>query len=342
MPFRDITGHEHPIAVLQAAVSNNRLGHAYLFHGEDAIGKRLTAIRLAQALNCEQPPSPDTLDSCGACRACLQIAARTHPDFITIDPDRELANPAIKIEQIREIEQQFVYRPLMGERKICLIDEADRMTIGAANALLKTLEEPPGHALFLLITGRPNALPITIRSRCQQLRFTTPARTQVEAAVILKRELPPADARLLALVTEGRIGEALTLDVATLREWQKECLAIVAPNTLRSITAILTLAESLAKSDRGVETLTWLSRWIRDLIIVHVGGDQDQILHLEQLDQLQEYSRTTDLTLLLDLAKEIERSQQNATRNLNLHMALESCLLKLRDALGLAPAGMPA
>ena len=230
----------------------------------------------------------------------------------------------------------------MGERKICLIDEADRMTIGAANALLKTLEEPPGHALFLLITSRPNALPITIRSRCQQLRFTTPARTQVEAAVILKRELPPADARLLALVTEGRIGDALTQDVAVLREWQKECLAIVAPNTLRSITAILTLAESLAKSDRGVETLTWLSRWIRDLIIVHVGGDQDQILHVEQLDQLREYAAATDLTLLLDLVKEIERSQQNATRNLNLHMALESCLLKLRDALGFEPASTPA
>ena len=160
--------------------------------------------------------------------------------------------------------------------------------------------------------------------------------------MILKRELPPADARLLALVTEGRIGEALTLDVAALREWQKECLAIVAPATLKSISAILTLAESLAKSDRGIETLTWLSRWIRDLLLVHVGGDHDQILHLEQMNQLQEYARTTDLPLLLDLIKEIERTQQNATRNLNLHMALESCLLKLRDALGLAPAGTPA
>ncbi|MCS6287318.1 MAG: hypothetical protein H8K08_18025, partial [Nitrospira sp.] len=81
---------------------------------------------------------------------------------------------------------------------------------------------------------------------------------------------------------------------------------------------------------------------VRDLLFVHVGGDQDQILHLEQIDQLQEYARTTDLTLLLDLIKEIERTQQNATRNLNLHMALESCFLKLRDALGLAPAGTPA
>ena len=199
-----------------------------------------------------------------------------------------------------------------------------------------------GHALFLLITSRLNALPVTIRSRCQQLRFSTPARTQVEAAVILTRELPPADARLLALVTEGRIGEALTQDIAALREWQQECLAIVAPATLRSIGTILTLAESLAKSDRGIETLNWLSRWTRDLLLVHVGGDRDQILHLEQMAQLQDYARTTDLTLLLDLIKEIERAQQNATRNLNLHMALESCLLKLREAIGLAPASTPA
>ena len=99
-----------------------------------------------------------------------------------------------------------------------------------------------------------------------------------------------------------------------------------------AISAILTLAESLAKSDKGVETLTWLSRWVRDLLFVHVGGDHGQILHLEQIDQLQEYARTTDLTLLLDLVKEIERTQQNATRNLNLHMALENILLRLREA----------
>lgn len=342
MPFQDISGHDRPIAILRAALSHDRLGHAYLFHGEDAIGKRLTATHLVQALNCERPSAPDSLDSCGVCRACQQIAAHTHPDFIVIEPDRELATPQIKIEQIRDIEHQFIYRPLMGERKICLIDDADRMTLGAANALLKTLEEPPGHALFLLITSRPNALPITIRSRCQLLRFTTPARTQVEAAVILKRDVPPADARLLALVTDGRIGEALTLDLDDLRERKQECLELLAPQTLRSASAILSAAESLAKADRGLETLSWISRWIRDLMLVQVGGDQDQILHLDQLAQLQEHAQRADLTLLLNLQKDIEKLEQSAARHLNLHMALESCLLRLREALGLAPAGTSA
>lgn len=342
MPFSDITGHERPIEILKAALSHERLAHAYLFHGEAGIGKCLTAIHLVQTLNCEHPWPADARDSCGVCRSCQHVAARVHPDYVVIEPDPELATPQIKIEQVRDIEHQFIYRPLMGERKICVIDDADRLTIGAANALLKTLEEPPGHGLFILVSSRPQALPITIRSRCQSLRFTTPARTQVEAALILKRNLPPDDARFLAVVTDGRIGEALTMDLDGLRARQRECLELVAPSTLKSITAILTAAESWAKADRGVEILSWLGRWIRDLVLVHVGGDHDQLLHLEQLPQLQQATQRANVSLLLDLLNDIERTEQQATRHLNLHMALETSLLRLRDALGLAPAAASA
>ena len=342
MPFSTITGHERPIALLKAALGHGRLAHAYLFHGETAIGKRLTAVCMAQALNCERPSFADPHESCGLCRACLQIAARTYPDYVVVEPDRESATPQIKIEQVRDIEQQFIYRPLLGERKICMIDDADRMTIGAANALLKTLEEPPGHGLFILISSRPQALPVTIRSRCQSLRFLPPAQTQVEATLILKRELPPADARFLAMVTEGRIGEALTADLIDLRQRQRDCLELIGPRTLRSTTAVLAAAENLAKADRGVEVLGWLSRWVRDLTLLHVGGNQDHILHLDQLSQLQDYAQQADLSALLELLKEIERVEQSATRHLNLHMALETILLRLREGLGLSPTGVPA
>lgn len=342
MPFRDITGHERPIALIKSALSRGRLAHAYLFHGEAAIGKRLTATRLAQALNCEQAGTSDDQDSCGLCRSCLQIEARTHPDYVVLEPDRESATPQIKIEQVRDIDHHFIYRPLVSQRKICVIDDADRLTIGAANALLKTLEEPPGYGLFLLVSSRPHALPITVRSRCQSLRFTPPAQTQVEAALILRREIPPADARFLALFTEGRIGDALTIDLATVRAQQRECLDLVAPSTLKSTAAILTSAESLAKADRGAEILSWLNRWIRDLVIVIAGGNRDQLLHLDQLDQLNDYAQRADLGLLLDLLGKIEDTEQQATRHLNLHMAMETTLLRLRDALALAPTSVPA
>ena len=342
MPFRDCIGHQQSIALLQSAVTHERLAHAYLFHGEEAIGKRLTAIRLAQALSCEQPSEAEGLDSCGTCRSCRQIEARTHPDFFVIEPDPEQATQQIKIEQVREIEHQIMYRPLIGERKICLIDDADRMTIGAANALLKTLEEPPAHSLFLLISSRPAALPATIRSRCQSLRFTTPARTQVEAALILKRELPPTDARFLAIISEGRIGEALRADVNETRSRQQELVDLVRPQSLQSIGSILSSAEAIAKTDRAQETLTWLTRWIRDLVLLQIGGDRDQILYLDDLPMLEAYAKQADTDSLLDLLREIELTEQRATRHLNLHMALETILLRLRDAVALAPAGAPA
>src|SRR5262245_11334402 len=329
VPFNDVIGHGSSIAALQTAVAHERLAHAYLFYGEAAIGKRLTAVRFAQALVCEQASPTQTIESCGTCRSCRQIESRTHPDFFVIEPDTELATPQIKIEQIREIEQQMIYRPLVGERKICLIDEADRMTIGAANALLKTLEEPPGHSLFLLITSRPASLPPTIRSRCQALRFATPARTHVEAALILKRELPPADARLLAIVSEGRIGEALVGEANAIRAVQREIIQLVRLQSLQSTSEILTASETLAKADRVPELLTWLARWIRDLVLIQVGGDRDQILFLEDLGTLQGYARAADTDRLLDLLQEIEKIEQQATRHLNAQMAIENILLRL-------------
>ena len=337
MPFHDCIGHHQSIAFLQSAVTHERLAHAYLFHGEEAIGKRLTAIRLAQALNCEQPPEADGLDSCGTCRSCRQIEARIHPDFFVIEPDQEQATRQIKIEQVREIEHQIMYRPLVGERKICLIDDADRMTIGAANALLKTLEEPPAHSLFLVISSRPAALPATIRSRCQALRFTTPARTQVEAALILTREIPPADARFLAIVSEGRLGEALTADVKDTRARRQQLVDLVRPQALQSIGSILSSAEAIAKGNHAQDMLTWLARWIRDLVLIQVGGDRDQILYLDDVATLEAYAKQADTDSLLALLREIELTEQRATRHLNLHMALEMILLRLRDAVTVSP-----
>jgi DNA polymerase III subunit delta' len=340
MPFQNIIGHQSTIASLQTAVARQRLAHAFLFHGENAIGKRTTAVCFAQALDCERPPSNERLDACGSCRSCQQIEARTHPDYFVIEPDRELATPQIKIEQVREIEQHIMYRPLVGERKICLIDEADHMTIGAANALLKTLEEPPGHSFFILISSRPAALPVTIRSRCQSVRFATPARTDVEAALILKREMPPADARFLAMISEGRIGEALSTDLKSVRAQQQELIELVSPTSLRSVTTILTAAESLAKADRAADMLSWLARWIRDLIIIQIGSDRDQLLFLDSLPMLEAYAREANTDLLLELLQDIEKTEQQATRHLNLHMALENTLLRLREAVLSSPAAV--
>ncbi len=333
MPFHEIIGHEQPKAILRTALVHDRLAHALLFHGSEGIGKRLVALCFAQAINCDTPHGPEGPDACGICRSCLQILAHTHPDFRVIEPDREAANPQIKIEQIRELGQHIIYRPLVGQWKVCLIDEADRLTLGAANALLKTLEEPPAYSLFILITSRPSALPATVRSRCQGIRFAAPARTQVEAALITKKEIPPEDARYLAVITQSRIGHALTLDANATRALQDEFNTLVSPQTLRSVSTLLTVAEALHKSDRGQEALEWIAQWVRDLILVRVGADPDSLLNLDRLPALQEAARGAHLDALLELHEDLDAMARAATRNLNPQMALENVLLRLRDAL---------
>ena len=338
--FSEIVGHEGPKAILQAAMKHHRVAHAYLFHGEERIGKRFTAVRFAQALNCEENRDVERPDACGLCRSCVQIEAHTHPDFTLIEPDRELANPQIKIEQIRGLEQQIIYRPLIGRFKIVLIDEADRMTIGAANALLKTLEEPPAHSIFVLTASRPYALPSTIQSRCQRLRFVPAAQTQVEAALIVKRNIPPGDARSVAIASQSRVGLALHTDIQNLRTTQDEFHTLLSSASLRSITVLLTAAESLAKSDRAGEALEWIAQWLRDLMLVTIGAPPALMLNTERLAELQGIARSVRLDALLDLQAEIERIHRAATRNINLQLALETLFLQLRDAVH--PSAAPA
>lgn len=336
--FHDIVGHESPKAMLQAAMRNDRIAHAYLFHGDDRIGKRLMAIRFSQALNCDLD---EIAQACGSCRSCRQIEAKTHPDLVIIEPDQELANPQIKIEQIRSLEQHLIYRPLIGRFKIVLIDEADRLTIGAANALLKTLEEPPDHSFFVLITARPYALPATIQSRCQCLRFVPPAQTQVEAALIVKRNIPPTDARLLAVASQSRVGHALQADIKNLRETQDEFHALLSPMSLRSITKLLAAAEVLAKSDRAGEALEWLGQYLRDLLLVTVGADKTLMMNPERIDELKTIADSTHVDALLDLLAELEQIEQASTRNINHQLALETLLLQARGVLSHSAAATP-
>ena len=339
MPFADIVGHETPKALLRASILRDHVAHAYLFYGDERIGKRATAFRFMQALNCETDPVRHGPDACGACRSCAQIEARTHPDFLLIEPDYEQANPQIKIEQIRDVEQQIIYRPLIGRFKCFLIDEADRMTLATANAMLKTLEEPPPHSVFVLVTGRPCALPATIRSRCQGIRFVAPAHTQVEAALILKRNMPAADARLLTMLTQAHIGRALTGDMQAIRKSRHELQTLLSPSSRQTGGQLLSTAEALHKADRIPEALEWIAQWVRDLLVLHVGADPDLLLNADRVAELKTLARTVRADVLLNLIAEIDAIDRASTRNVNLQIALENILLRLREAIGTAAPG---
>jgi DNA polymerase-3 subunit delta' len=326
MPFDAIIGHEQPKRFLQAALRNNRLAHALLFHGEERIGKRLAAVVLAQAVNCEAWPPPDPPDACGACRSCRQIETGSHPDVTIL----EATSGKGETEQIREIESRFIYRPLVGQRKIVVLDNADLLRQEAANALLKTVEEPPPDSLIILVTGRPESLLPTIRSRCQGIRFAPLAVGVVEEAV-RRRGLSETDARFLAMVSGGRIGLALEADPEALRAERAEFLRLVSREALESIGGLFAVCEAVGRSDQAEAAMGWLAAWFRDLAIVKVGGNR--LINTDRTADLGALAVRLTIETVLDLSSYVESMERGLDRNLNKQLMLEGLLLRLRAAL---------
>src|SRR5579862_3021723 len=201
MPFRDIRGHRRLTDLLARSIDRGALPPSSIFAGPSGVGKRATAMAVAQALNCLDVQHGD---ACGTCKACVRIARGVHPDVIVVEPGD---NGSIKIDQIRDVNDRVGYRPFEGRRRVVIVDEADALVPAAQNALLKTLEEPPPSSIFILVTARPDSLLPTVKSRCIRLWFAEGGSTEIDAEARAVAE------RVLTRAVDGN--DAARLDVAT-------------------------------------------------------------------------------------------------------------------------------
>ena len=216
--FASILGHDVLIDGLRRAQDSDRVAHAWLFAGPDGVGKQRVAQAFAQRLNCTARATED--DACGACRPWRQIAAGNHPDYVVVQPDGQF----IKIAQVREVTKSLRFPPLDAKVRIIRIDEADRLHEAAANALLKTLEEPAARNIFLLLTSQPNTVLATIRSRCQLVRFTALPREVVAQWLEREKGLDSTTADEIAGLSGGSMTVADGLTSPTLGALREEWL----------------------------------------------------------------------------------------------------------------------
>lgn len=203
MRFAEVEGHSRVIERLTRAVACGQLPHAYLFAGPAGIGKFAVARALATTLLCEEPDG----DACGACTGCLGAASETHPDLsITRMPE---GTNEIKIDQVRDLQRRLRLRPVRARYKVAILDEAHHLNLPAQNAMLKTLEEPPGSVLLILVASNAAGLLPTVLSRCQRINFFPLSNDLVERLLAERCDVPPDQARDLALYGEGSVGQAL-------------------------------------------------------------------------------------------------------------------------------------
>jgi DNA polymerase-3 subunit delta' len=258
--------------MFRRAVQRGRTAHAYVFVGPEGVGKRLVARNLAQCLFCERIPEAQ-LDACGECPACKQVRVGTHPDLLTVacpEGKRELPIELIagaKENRGREgLCRDLALRPMSATRRIAIIDDAEKMNEESANALLKTLEEPPPGSILFLISPSVDALLPTIRSRCQPIHFS--ALTEADLAELLVQldlETDPAAARAVAELSEGSLATARQLldpELRTLRDVVHEHLSAAEYRSLETADALIALVEELG-SDTAAQRQNagWLLRF---------------------------------------------------------------------------------
>jgi DNA polymerase-3 subunit delta' len=333
--FRDLIGQERAMRVLQRGIATGRTAHAYLFAGPEGIGKRTAALALAQALNCQQGDAVD--DGCGICQSCRKITRGLHPDVQVVEPE----GATLKIDQIRTLEADAAMRPYEGRRKVFILQDADKITEQAANALLKTLEEPPGWTVLVLLASTPSSLPLTIVSRCQIVIFSTIGPDALEAYLVA-RGIGQDQARLIVSCSGGSIGRALRQGTAAMASSRDLFLAGLERGFRDGPSALIDLAEREAKDREGLRhDLECLSAWVRDLMIAKVSGRRDWLINQDRREEIARQAEGLPLNAILDALRIVHGAMDGLTRSANPRLSLEDLLLQLRETVSTGLVQVP-
>jgi DNA polymerase III subunit delta' len=343
MSFASFPEQRPVVELLQKSLDRGRVAHAYLFSGDDLGEMQALARTLAKTLNCVNPPARaangQALDCCDACLNCRRIEGGGHPDVQWLRPESKLR--IITIEQIRELIQTISLKPTEAEYKFAIIVCADRLNVQAANAFLKTLEEPPARSIFVLLTSSIEQVLETILSRCLRLHFAGEPGAKVDASGQAWIESLAASAskpqksllgryNLLGLIT-ARLGQMRETtekqleassplarfpdaEKETQEKWESELKAAVESEYRRQRTELLLL-------------LQW---WMRDIWLVTLEMDPSRLAVPQVLDATVQVARRISSREASDNLQQLERLQRQLTTNVQEALALEIGLLKLR------------
>jgi DNA polymerase III subunit delta' len=326
------TGQDRIISFLTDSLGRGSLAHAYLFVGPPHVGKMTLAVDLARALNCTAEQHP-----CGTCRTCQRIAQGKHPDVVMIDKnagrdpkDRKKASE-ISIDTIREhLQRGSSLPPYEGKYKVYIIEDADLMSVEAANCLLKTLEEPPQHVVIVLLTAEENVLLPTVISRCQRFELKPVSLPEIESRLSADASLPAERVKLLARLSGGCLGWAISaaVDDGFLKSREARLSEFVSLIN-RSWDERISYIQQLPSDRKGASEIfsLWIS-WCRDVLLMKYNCEE-AVINLDRINDLKTWAGMMTVPEIKDFIDCLNSAMVNLSYNANMHLLLEVLMLDM-------------
>ena len=325
--WSDIIGHQQKILQIRDMIKSQQFPNAVIFSGISGIGKRRVAEITAMALLCENDEAP-----CGHCNSCHAFITESHPDYYYMEPDRSKANPIIKIDQIRALQKEVAMMPVLSNRRIVIIDDAEFMNTASQNCLLKTIEEPSGLSKFILITSNRSRLLMTLCSRCMIINFEKLSETEV------KRGLENQDvenAEKIAIISNGSLGQAITFaqnDGLQIREDSLTFLESLSKLTIEDIFNKGQTLSTLPKDNFKDWTINF-QKFLRDLLIIDTELENDYYYNNDLKSRLSKLRTYFTDNAVFKMLNEIAEIQKRLNSNANLELLIESFFIKLKRSL---------
>lgn len=315
---------------LESMIARGRLAHALLFSGPEGVGKLQSAMTLAQIVMCLER-DPREARACDRCPSCLKVKQGLHADIhLLANTDRSL-----KIEAVRNAMRDLQLRPMEGRAKVLIVDRAEKLTIQSQNALLKTLEEPPGDAYIILVSARAGTILPTVLSRCQRIFFVPVPKEEIARILREEKNLEPTQAALLAGMSQGSPDRARTIDVAEVLALRDRAAGLdlrLFPGRKRAVHEALTAAQELAE-DRGdlAAVLDALLAWLHDQVVLASGARAGDVTNVDRLTDLQGLVEERGLRTVLERAHAVlyAKRRLDLPYNLNPQMVGEQLCLAL-------------